>query len=220
MRVLLVEDEPTLAAYLRRGLERDGWAVDVAADGEQGLWLATTVAYDVIVLDLLLPKLNGFQVCARLREQGVWTAVLVLTAKDGEFDEAEALDTGADDFLPKPFSFVVLTARLRALTRRRSPGRHPVLEAGGVRLDPATRAVSMGERRLRLTPTEFRLLELFLRRPGEVLSKREILEACWDWDFEGDPSIVEVYVHHLRAKLDEPGRIETVRGAGYRFDGA
>ncbi len=220
MRVLLVEDEVKLAAYVKRGLEREGYAVDVAADGEQGLWLGTNQAYDVIVLDIMLPRLNGFRVCAELRERNVWTPILMLTAKDGELDEAEALDTGADDYLTKPFSFVVLLARMRALTRRGREQRPAVLAAGDLRLDPAQHRCFVGETEVSLTPTEFCVLEQFMRRPGDVVSKREILDACWDWAFDGDPNIVEVYVRHLRKKIDIPferAQLETVRGAGYRL---
>lgn len=221
MRLLLVEDEVRLATYLKKGLEREAYAVDVAGDGEQGLWMASNQTYDVIVLDILLPKLNGFRVCAELRSRQVWTPVLMLTAKDGELDEAEALDTGADDFLRKPFSFVVLLARLRALVRRPASDRPAVLQQGDVTLDPAAHRVFVAGTEVDLTPTEFSLLELFLRRPGEVLSKASILEACWDWAYEGDPNIVEVYVGHLRRKIDPPSgpsRLTTIRGAGYRFD--
>ncbi len=220
MRVLLVEDEVKLAAYVKRGLEREGYAVDVAGDGEQGLWLGTNQAYDVIVLDIMLPRLNGYRVCAELRERSVWTPILMLTAKDGELDEAEALDTGADDYLTKPFSFVVLLARLRALTRRGREQRPAVLAAGDLRLDPAQHRCFVGETEVSLTPTEFCVLEQFMRRPGDVVSKREILDACWDWAFDGDPNIVEVYVRHLRKKIDIPferAQLETVRGAGYRL---
>jgi DNA-binding response OmpR family regulator len=220
MRVLLVEDEMRLAAYLKRGLEREGYAVDIAGDGAEGLWLGSTQPYDVIVLDIMLPELNGYRVCAGLREKGVWTPILMLTAKDGELDEAEALDTGADDFLSKPFSFVVLLARLRALLRRGTGERPAVLEAGDVRLDPAQRRCTVGDVEVALTPTEFCVLQMFLRRPGDVISKKEILESCWDWAFEGDPNIVEVYVRHLRKKVDIPfgrAQLQTVRGAGYRF---
>jgi DNA-binding response OmpR family regulator len=221
LRVLLVEDEIRLASYVRKGLEQEGYAVDIASDGEQGVWMASNQAYDVIVLDIMLPKLNGYRVCAELRSRQVWTPVLMLTAKDGELDEAEALDTGADDFLRKPFSFAVLLARLRALVRRPASERPATLKQGDVTLDPASHIVTVAGVEVELTPTEFSLLELFLRRPGQVLSKAAILESCWDWAFEGDPNIVEVYVGHLRRKIDPPSgpsRLTTIRGAGYRFD--
>ncbi len=220
MRVLIVEDEAKLTAYLRKGLESEGYAVDVAGDGEQGLWLASTQHYDLIVLDIMLPKVNGYVVCATLRERGLWTPVLMLTAKNGEFDEAEALDTGADDFLTKPFSFVVLLARLRALQRRGSGERPAVLQSGDLTLDPATRRCAVDDVEVDLTAKEFAVLQTLMRRPGEVVSKTDILEACWDWAFEGSPNIVEVYIRHLRKKLDVPfgtGRLQTVRGAGYRL---
>ena len=219
MRILVVEDETDLAAYVKRGLEREGFAVDVAADGEQGLWLATNQQYDAMVLDIMLPKLNGYQVCARLREQGVWVPILMLTAKDGEYDVAEALDTGADDYLTKPFSFVVLVARLRALIRRGSGERPTVLAVGDLRLDPGRRTFSVGDEAVALTPTEFSIMELLMSRPGDVFSKADILDSCWDWAFDGDPNIVEVYIRYLRRKIDIPfGRksLQTVRGAGYR----
>ena len=220
MRVLIVEDEAKLAAYLRRGLEREGYAVDIAGDGENGLWMASSETYDVIVLDIMLPKVNGYVVCRELRNRGVWTPILMLTAKSGEFDEAEALDTGADDFLSKPFSFVVLLARLRALTRRVAGERPAVVEVGDLRLDPAQHRFQIGGTDVELTPTEFCLMHLFMRRHGDVLPKSEILESCWDWAFEGDPNIVEVYVRHLRKKIDLPydrQQLQTVRGAGYRL---
>ena len=220
MRVLVVEDEAKLAAYLKRGLEREGYAVDIAGDGERGLWLASNSPYDAIVLDIMLPKLNGYVVCGELRKLEIWTPILMLTAKQGEYDEAEALDTGADDFLTKPFSFVVLLARLRALLRRGGAARPVALEAGDLRLDPAQRRFFVGEEEVRLTPTEFCLLQLFMSRPGDVISKAEILDSCWDWAYEGDPNIVEVYVRHLRKKIDlafQREHFETVRGAGYRL---
>jgi DNA-binding response OmpR family regulator len=220
MRALVVEDEQRLAAGLRAGLEAEGFAVDVAFDGTDGLWMAREHPYDVIVLDILLPGLNGYKVCAALREAAVWTPILVLTAKDGEWDEVEALDTGADDYLTKPFSHAVLVARLRALLRRGARERPAVLEAGDLRLDPASKRAWRGEAELDLTPRELSLLEFLLRRRGEVVSKREILDHVWDGDFEGDPNIVEVYMGHLRNKLDRPfGRdsIGTIRGAGYRL---
>ncbi len=220
MRVLVVEDEQRLAAGLRLGLEAEGFAVDVASNGIDALWYATEQPYDAIVLDIMLPGMNGCRVCAQLRDQGVWTPVLVLTAKDGEWDEVEALDMGADDFLTKPFSYAVLLARLRALLRRGAPERPAVLEAGDLRLDPATKRVWRGDVEVELTARELALLEFLLRRQGEVLSKRTILEHVWDFEFDGDPNIVEVYVRHLRNKLDRPfGRnaIETARGSGYRL---
>jgi two-component system, OmpR family, response regulator len=220
LRVLVVEDERRLAAGLRKGLEAEGFAVDVALDGADGLWMARERAYDAIVLDLMLPGMNGYKVCATLRQDGVWTPILVLTAKGGEWDEVEALDTGADDYLTKPFAYAVLVARLRALLRRGARERPVVLEAGDLRVDPAARRAWQGEAEVELTPRELALVEFLLHRRGEVVSKREILEHVWDDDFEGDLNIVEVYVWHLRNKLDRPfGRdtIQTVRGAGYRL---
>lgn len=221
MRVLLVEDEKTLATYVKRGLEREGYAVDIAADGEHGLWLASNEPFDVIVLDIMLPKLNGFQVCAEIRLRDIWTPILMLTAKDGKLDEAEALDTGADDYLAKPFSFVVLLARLRALIRRGSAERPTVLQVGDLRLNPAQRRLFVADIEVELTPTEFCVLQLFMSRPGDVVSKTEILGSCWDWAYEGHPNIVEVYIRHLRKKIDIPfdrAQIETIRGAGYRLN--
>ncbi|HEU4529310.1 MAG TPA: response regulator transcription factor [Actinomycetota bacterium] len=220
MRVLVVEDEKRLAAGLKKGLEAEGFAADVALTGTDGLWMARENPYDAIVLDIMLPGLNGYQVCATLREEGVWTPILMLTAKDGEYDEAEALDTGADDYVTKPFSFVVLLARIRALIRRGATERPAVLETGDLRFDPATRRAWRGEAEVELTAREGALLEFLLRRKGDVVSKREILDHVWDYTFDGDPNIVEVYVGHLRNKLDRPfGRvtIETIRGVGYRL---
>ncbi len=220
MRVLVVEDERQLAEGLRDGLEAEGFAVDVATDGMDGLWMAREHPYDAIVLDIMLPGMNGYRICATLREEGIWTPILMLTAKDGELDEAEALDTGADDYLTKPFSFVVLLARLRALMRRGLPERPTVLEAGDLRFDPATRLVQRGDVAVEMTSRETALLEFLLRRRGHVLSKQTILDHVWDYDFEGDPNIVEVYIRHLRNKLDRPferNAIQTLRGAGYRL---
>ena len=220
MRVLVVEDEKRLAAGIKRGLEAEGFAADVALDGTEGLWMAREHPYDAIVLDLLLPGINGYRLCATLREEGIWTPILMLTAKDVEFDEAEALDTGADDFVTKPFSYVVLVARLHALIRRGAGERPAVLEAGDLRLDPGARRAWRGETEIALTASEMALLEFLLRRKGDVVSKTDILDHVWDYGFEGDLNIVEVYVRHLRNKLDRPfGRdaIETVRGAGYRL---
>ncbi len=222
MRVLVVDDERRLARSLRVGLEAEGFAVDVAHDGTDGLWLAREHTYDAIVLDLMLPGINGYRVCATLRAEQDWTPVLMLTAKDGEWDQVEGLDTGADDYLTKPFSFPVLVARLRAVARRGARPRPTRLELGDLRIDPAARRVWRGEVEVSLTAREFSLLAFLARHPDEVLSKRQILDAVWDVDFEGDPNIVEVYVRHLRNKLDRPfdrAAIETVRGAGYRLAG-
>jgi DNA-binding response OmpR family regulator len=222
VRVLVVEDEKGLAAGLKKGLQAEGFAVDVALNGTDGLWMAREEPYDAIVLDIMLPGVNGFSICSSLREEGNWTPILMLTAKDGELDEAEALDSGADDYLTKPFSYVVLLARLRALLRRGVQERPSVLQAGDLTLDPATRYCRRGDVLVDLTPREFSLLEFLLRRKGDVVSKKEILEHVWDYDFDGSMNIVEVYVRHLRDKLDRPfGRdtVQTVRGAGYRLDG-
>ena len=220
MRILVVEDEAKTAAAIRRGLEAEGYAIDIAPDGAEGLWLAEQNPYDVIILDIMLPELSGFELCARLREAGDWTPILMLTAKDGELDEAHALDTGADDFLTKPFSFVVLLARVRALLRRGKAERPAVLSAGDLRLDPAAHRCWRGEAEVALTACEFAVLEYLLRHAGDVVSKAAILENVWDFNFDGDPNIVEVYIRHLRKKLDDPfatGLIDTVRGAGYRL---
>jgi DNA-binding response OmpR family regulator len=224
MRILVVEDERLLARALKRGLEAEGYAVDVAPDGQEGLWRAREQSYDAMVLDIMLPGMNGFRICATLREEDNWTPILMLTAKDGEYDEAEALDTGADDFLSKPFSYVVLRAHLRALMRRGVRQRPAVLAVGDLRLDPASRSVDRGREPLRLTAREFAVLEYLMRHPGEVVSKADLLEHVWDFGYDGDPNVVEVYIGYLRRKIDAPfGRhtIETVRGAGYRLaDGA
>ena len=220
MRVLVVEDEVRLAEGLRRGLEAEGFAVDVAADGTDGLWRARENDYAVILLDIMLPGISGYRVCETLRGEGNWTPILMLTAKDGEWDQVEALDTGADDYLTKPFSFAVLLARLRALMRRGINARPVVLTAGDVRVDPATREVWRGDTAIEVTSREFAVLEYLMRHVGDVVSKRDVLDNVWDVDFEGDPNIVEVYVRHLRNKLDRPfdrAAIETVRGAGYRM---
>lgn len=219
VRVLVVEDEERLAAAIARGLTAEGYDVDLAGDGPTGLWRAREHDYATIVLDLLLPGMNGFQVCRTLRGEGNWSPILVLTAKTGEFDEAEALDTGADDFLSKPFSFVVLVARLRAVLRRGAPPRPAVLSVGDLRLDPATREVHRGAEPIELTAREFALLEHLLRHPSEVVGKRDLLEDVWGHEGDADPNVVEVYVGYLRRKVDAPfGRrsIVTVRGAGYR----
>jgi DNA-binding response OmpR family regulator len=220
VRVLLVEDEVRLAENVRRGLAAEGFVVDVVHDGAAGLFRAEVDGYDVVVLDIMLPRLNGYDVCRRLRAAGVWTPVLMLTAKDGEYDQADALDLGADDYLTKPFSFLVLVARLRALIRRGAPARPTVLEAGDLTLDPAGRTVRRGGEEVTLTPREFGLLHFLLRHRGDVVSKTQILESVWDAHYDGDDNVVEVYVGYLRRKIDQPfGRhaIETVRGAGYRL---
>ncbi len=220
MRVLVVEDEAPMAASLKRGLEAEGFAVDVAADGEEGLWLAREQEYDAIVLDVMLPKINGYVVCRTLREEENWTPVVMLTAKDGELDEAEGLDTGADDFVTKPFSFVVLIARLRAVMRRRGATAAVVLTAGDLRLDATEGRAWRGDVLLDLTSREFAILEYFLTRPGEIVAKSDVLSHVWDFAFEGSPNIVEVYVSSLRKKIDTPferSSLETVRGAGYRL---
>ena len=221
MRVLVVDDEQRLAAALRRGLEAEGIAVDVAHTGTDGLWLARENDYDVLVLDIMMPGMSGYTLCRTLRDEGDWTPILMLTAKDGDWDQIEALDTGADDFLTKPFSFAVLLARLRSLVRRGTRERPVVLVAGDLRLDPAARTVTRGETPVTLTSREFAVLEFLIRRKGEAVSKADILANVWDFDFDGDPNIVEVYIRHLRNKVDRPfGRsaIETLRGAGYRLD--
>ncbi|HEU4544593.1 MAG TPA: response regulator transcription factor [Jiangellaceae bacterium] len=220
MRVLVVEDDAKVAAAVSRGLRAEGFAVDVARDGIDGVWMATEHDYDVMVLDIMLPGKNGYVVCAELRAAGDWTPVLMLTAKDGELDEAEGLDTGADDYLTKPFSFVVLAARVRALARRSSRRAPTPMNVGDLHVDPVRRRCQRGEAEIALTAREFAVLEYLVRRAGEVISKRDILGGVWDDDFDGDPNIVEVYIRHLRRKVDEPfGRqsIETVRGAGYRL---
>jgi len=221
VRILVVDDDKSLVRAIKRGLEAEGFAVDAAYDGPEALWLAGENAYDAIVLDVMLPGLSGYSVCAKLREAGNWAPILMLTAKDGELDEAEALDTGADDFLTKPFSYVVLVARLRALVRRGRRERPAVLAVGDLRLDPAAHQVWRGDAPIAVTPRQFALLEFLMRRPGEVLSKREILGHVWDFAFDGDPNIVEVYIRQLRQRIDEPfGRhaLHTVRLVGYRLD--
>ena len=221
MRILVVDDDAHVAGSVRRGLEGEGYAVDVAFDGTEGHWLASENPYDAMVLDSMLPGMSGDELCARLRAAGVWTPILMLTARSGESDEAQALDAGADDFLSKPFSYVVLLARLRALLRRGGAERPAVLVAGDLTLDPATHRVARGDVEVPLSPRQFSLLEYFLRHAGEVLPKSRILEHVWDFAFEGDPNIVEVYVRQLRLRVDEPfGRsaLQTVRGAGYRLD--
>jgi len=220
MRILVVEDETRLAEGLRRGLEAEGFAVDVAATGTDGLWLAREQDYSVILLDIMLPGISGYRICETLRAEKNWTPILMLTAKDGEWDQIEALDTGADDYLTKPFSFAILLARVRALLRRGAGERPSIIEAGDLTLDPATKRVARGDAVIELTAREHAVLEFLMRRKGEVVSKREVVDGVWDFDFDGDPNIVEVYVGHLRNKVDRPfGRaaIETLRGSGYRL---
>jgi DNA-binding response OmpR family regulator len=220
MRLLVVEDEKRLSDGMKRGLEAEGFAVDTADNGIDGLWLAQQQPYAAIVLDIMLPGISGYTICRRLREQDNWTPVLVLTAKDGVHDEVEALETGADDFLTKPYTFAILVARVRALIRRGDAPRPPVLRVGDLSLDPATRRVKRAGQPIDLTAREFAVLEFLFRKPGQVVGKRAILEGVWDFQFDGDPNIVEVYVRHLRNKIDRPfGRssIETLRGAGYRL---
>jgi two-component system OmpR family response regulator len=220
MRVLIVEDEVRMASLIRRGLVQEGIAADIAASGEDALWMAGAHDYDGIVLDVLLPGLSGFETCRRLRESGIWAPVLMLTARDSVEDRVAGLDTGADDYLVKPFAFAELLARLRALARRGEVERPSVLEVGDLLLDPASREVRRGSTEIRLSAKEFALLETFMRRPGEVLSRLLLLEHAWDFAYENRSNIVDVYVRRLRTKLDEPfGRtsLETVRGAGYRL---
>jgi DNA-binding response OmpR family regulator len=221
MKLLLVDDDRAIVAALRRGLEAEGFTVDIALDGDDGYWMASEGRYDVIVLDLLLPLRNGFRVCADLRRDGNWTPIIMLTAKDGELDEAEGLDTGADDYLTKPFSFAVLVARIRAAARRGAAAAPVPMEVGDLRLDVAARRVWRGEHELSLTARELQVLELLVRHRGQVMSKADILAGVWEHDFDGDPNIVEVYVGRVRRKIDEPwGRhtLTTVRGSGYRVD--
>jgi len=220
VKLLVVEDDTKIAAAVRRGLEAEGFTVEVASDGGDGLWRATEGSYDLIVLDIMLPSRNGYQICADLRKAGIWTPILMLTAKDGDLDEAEALDTGADDYLTKPFSFPVLVARIRSLLRR-SGGRAPApVEVGDLRIETLARRVFVGASEVTLTAREFSVLEYLVRRAGQVLTKDEILAGVWDSDFDAESNIIEVYILRLRRKVDTPfGRrsIETVRGAGYRI---
>jgi two-component system, OmpR family, response regulator len=218
VRALVVEDEPKMADLLRRGLEREAYAVDIAANGTDALWMATETSYDVIVLDAMIPAPDGFAVCAELRARSRWTPVLMLTARDGIDDRVRGLDAGADDYLTKPFAFAELFARLRALTRRDATERPPVLAVNDLTLDPATRQVMRGPSRIELSPTEFALLEQFMRHPGVVLTRTHLLEHVWDFAYDGTSNVVDVYVRYLREKIDRPfslHSIETVRGVGY-----
>ena len=218
MRLLLVEDDPRLAGLLQRGLRGEGYAVDVSATVDEGRWLAKENPYDALIFDVMLPDGDGFGLCRELRQAGDWTPVLMLTARDAVADRVQGLDAGADDYLVKPHSFDELAARVRALIRRGARERPAVLRVGTLTLDPASRSVTAGGRRLELTPKEFALLELFMRHPGEVLPRREILDHVWDWAYDGTSNVIDVYVRYLRQKLgDGPGQpvIEAVRGVGY-----
>ena len=220
MKVLLVEDDPKMAALVRRGLTANGNATDIAPDGEEALWMARAHTYDAIVLDVMLPGRDGFATCTALREAGVWAPVLMLTARDAVADRVAGLDAGADDYLTKPFSLAELRARLRALVRRGATERPTVLEVGDLRLDPATQQVWRGNTELQLSSKEYALLELFMRRPGEVLTRFELLEHGWDMGYENRSNVITVYIRYLREKIDRPfGRhsLETVHGAGYRL---
>ena len=219
MRILVVDDEERLANSIARGLEADGFAVDVVHDGIDGLWRAREGQYAAIVLDIMLPGMNGYEVCRTLRNEDNWTPILLLTAKDGEYDEAEGLELGADDYLRKPFSHMVLTARLRALARRTASAPAMVHEVGDLRLDPATRRCTRGEDVVELTPREHAVLETLMRRHPEVIPKQELIDDVWGIDFDGDPNIVEVYIGYLRRKVDKPfgvATVRTVRGVGYQ----
>jgi two-component system OmpR family response regulator len=220
VRLLIVEDDVKMAALVRRGLVEEGAAVDVARSGEDALWMAASAPYDAVVLDVMLPGIDGFETCRRLRDDGVWTPVLLLTARDSVEDRVAGLDGGADDYLTKPFSFAELSARLRALVRRGQKERPAVLEVGTLQLDPATRQAWRGGEPIDLSSKEFALLEAFMRRPGDVLSRLELLEHAWDFGYENRSNVIDVYVRYLREKVDRPfgvDSIETVRGAGYRL---
>src|SRR6476659_9372941 len=220
MRVLIVEDEVKMAALIRRGLGEEGLAADVAGSGEEGLLQAAATEYDAIILDVILPGIDGFRTCRRLREDGVWAPVLMLTARGAIEDRVAGLDGGADDYLTKPFSFAELLARLRALIRRGQSERPPIVEVGDLRLDPATRQVWRGDTEIALSAKEFAVLEAFMRRPGHVLSSLQLIEQAWEYDYEHRSNVIEVYVRYLRQKIDIPfgvESIETIRGAGYRM---
>jgi len=220
MRVLIVEDDLALASALRRGLRAEGIVADVAARGEDALWMVGAGSFDAVVLDVMLPGIDGFETCRRLREDRLWAPIIMLTARDAVEDRVRGLDQGADDYLTKPFSLAELLARLRALARRGAVERPAVIEVGDLQLEPATREVWRGDQEIELSPKEFVLLEAFMRRPGEVLSQFQLLEHAWDYDYENKSNVVEVYVRYLRKKIDRPfgvNSIETVRGAGYRL---
>jgi len=220
MRVLVVEDDVPLAAAIRRAFKPEGLAADVATKGEDALWMAAATEYDAIVLDVMLPGIDGFETCRRLRQDGVWSPILMLTARDAVEDRVRGLDQGADDYLTKPFSLAELLARLRALARRGHPERPTELQVGDLRLDPATRRTWRGDTEIHLSPKEFALLEIFMRRPDEVITPFQLLEHAWDFGYENRSNVVQVYVRYLREKIDRPfgvESIETVRGAGYRL---
>jgi len=220
VKLLLVDDDTALTSSLQRGLQAEGFVIDVSADGLDALWRAEEASYGAIILDIMLPGRNGFAVCAELRKRGDWTPILMLTAKDGDLDQAEALDTGADDYLTKPFSFAVLVARLRALLRRAEVRTLSPMTVGDLHIDPARMIAARGSTRIELTTRQFHVLEHLVRNAGSVVSKQDLLEAVWSSEFEGDPNIVEVYVHRLRRQIDEPfdrHSLQTVRGAGYRL---
>jgi two-component system OmpR family response regulator len=221
MKVLVVEDEPLLASTLAIGLRAEGCVVVDAANGVDGLWQAVENDFDVIVLDIMLPGLNGYEVLRRMRAKDVWTPVLMLTAKDGEYDQTDAFDLGADDYMTKPFSFIVLVARLRALVRRSAPQRPAILTAGSLTLDPSRRMVHRDSTQIPLTPREYGLLEFLMRNKDTVVTKTEILQNVWDAHYEGADNVVEVYVGYVRRKIDIPfgtTTIQTIRGVGYRLD--
>jgi two-component system OmpR family response regulator len=220
MRLLVVEDSPKMAGLLRRGLTEEGYAVDVVPNGVDGVWLATEESFDAIVLDVVLPDIDGFEVCSRLRRANRWAPILMLTARDAVSDRVRGLDAGADDYLTKPFAFEELFARVRSLVRRGPHERSPILEVGNLALDPAEHAVSRGGTRINLTPKEFALLRYLMQHPREALSRAQLLEHVWDFAFDGDPNIVDVYIGYLRDKIDRPFKrasLETVRGVGYRI---
>jgi two-component system OmpR family response regulator len=220
MRVLIVEDDVKMASLIRRGLRADAMAADVAIKGEDALWMAGSTEYDVVVLDVMLPGMDGFQVCRKLREEGVWAPVLMLTARDAVEDRVQGLDTGADDYLTKPFSFAELSARLRALARRGPIEQPTVLRAGDLHLEPATKRVWRGDSDIALSAKEYALLETFMRRPGQILDRFALLEHAWDYEYENRSNVVDVYVRYLREKIDRPfgvDSLETVRGTGYRL---
>lgn len=220
MRVLLVEDEPTLADSVRRGLEAEGISVDWVDDGLDGLWRAREGSYEAIILDIMLPSMNGYEICRTLRQDEVWTPVLMLTAKDGEYDEADAFELGADDYLRKPFSHVVLVARLRSLVRRMAPARPASIVVGGLELDPGSMSCKRDGQSVELTPREFAVLETLMRRAPDIVPKSDLMDSVWGIDFDGDPNIAEVYIGYLRRKIDRPfdtESVRTVRGVGYQI---